>query len=260
MPRRVLSVEGLTGRVLSPSTVIGVLPGALLAALLTVLLAVLLAGCGGAPPAVDAGPTPLTLDQASLVAGALHRNREVGGATFVLTALDPRNGSTVVLEGQVDWTLGHGVAAVSGLRDADGEVTGVAWTRDGVAELRPDRMEELARSGLDPLATHWLRGVDPESRTLDRLIAIVLGLATERPDNAQLVLQKPDAGFVRRDVVRGVDVEVLRYSDRTVLWVDPTTGELLRFESNDSRGTAPVIVDLVERGPRRIDLPPVTSR
>jgi hypothetical protein len=149
---------------------------------------------------------------------------------------------------------------VSGLRDEDGEVTGVAWTRDGVAELRPDRMAEVAGLGLDPLATHWLRGVDTTSRTLDRFVAIVLGLATERPDNAQLVLQKPDAGFVRRDVLRGAEVEVLRYSDRTVLWIDPATGELLRFEGNDSLGTAPVVVDLIERGPVRVELPPVTTR
>jgi hypothetical protein len=225
-----------------------------------VAVAALLAGCGGSPDAVETGPSPLTLDQASLLAEALHRNREAGGATFVLTALDPRTGTTVVLDGVVDWTQGHGVATVSGLRDTDGEVTGVAWTREGVAELRPDRIEELARLGLDPLATHWLRAVDPAGRTVDRLIGVVLGLATERPDNAQLVLQKPDAGFVRRDVLRGTDIEVLRYSDRTLLWVDPATGALLRFEGNDSLGTAPVVVDLIERGPVRVELPPVTTR
>jgi hypothetical protein len=225
-----------------------------------VMTGVLLAGCAAAPGADDAGPVPLTLDQASRLAEVLSRNREAGGATFVATALDASNGATVVMEGTVDWTLGHGVATVAGLRDADGEVTGVAWTRDGVAERRPDRMEELARMGLDPVATHWLRAVDPAAHTVDRLIGIVLGLATERPDNAQLVLQKPDAGFVRDDELRGVAVEVLRYSDRTVLWIDPATGALLRFEGNDSRGAAPVVVDLIERGPVSVELPRVVTR
>jgi hypothetical protein len=225
-----------------------------------VAAAVLLAGCGGAPDAVDPGAAPLTLDQASQLAEALHRNREAGGAAFVLTGLDPRTGMTGVLDGVVDWTAGHGVAAVSCLRDEDGGVTGVCWTRDGVAELRPDRMAEVAGLDLDPLATHWLRGVDTMSCTLDRYVAIVLGLATEHLANAQLVLQKPDAGFMRRDVLRGVEVEVLRSSERTRLWIDPSTGELLRFESDDSRGTAQVVVDLVEPGPVRLVLPPATTR
>jgi hypothetical protein len=229
-------------------------------ALAGVVVGVLVAGCAGAPDADDASAAPLTLDQASRLAEVLSRNREVGGATFLVTALDAATGATVVMEGVVDWTLGHGVATVTGLRDADGEVTGVAWTRDGVAERRPDRMEELARLGLDPVATHWLRDIDPAVRTVDRLIGIVLGLATERPDNAQLLLQKPDAAYVRDDVLRGVPVEVLRYSDRTVVWIDPATGALLRFEGNDSRGAAPVIVDLLARGPVSVQLPAVVTR
>jgi hypothetical protein len=207
------------------------------------------AGCSpsaDAPPAGGAG-APLTLDQASLLADTLHRNHEAGGASFVVTARDATTGATVVLQGQVDWTTGHGVAEVSGLRDAVGPVLAVAWTREAVAEQRTAGERFV------------LRDIDTAQHTADRLIAIVLGLATERPDNAQLVLQKPDAGFVRSDVLRGVDVEVLRYSERTRLWIDPTTGALLRFESSDRTGSAPVVVDLLTLGPVRIDLPLVTG-
>jgi hypothetical protein len=212
------------------------------------IVGVIGAGCSPAPaddPA--AAPSPLTLDQASLLADVLHRNSEAGGASFTLTARDPVTGATVVLDGQVDWTVGHGVARTSGLRDSAGEVLAVAWTREAVAEQRTVG---------EPFV---LRRVDTAGRTVDRLIAIVLGLATERPDNAQLMLQKPDAGWVRGDVLRGTEVEVLRYSERTLLWVDPVSGALLRFESRDGLGGAPVVVDLLTLGPVRIELPAVVG-
>jgi hypothetical protein len=239
-----------------------VVAGALVGVLAVVLAGVLLAACSSEGDKAAAEPEPLTLTQASLLAEVLSRNLEVGGATFVVTALDPRTGATVRLDGAVDWTAGHGTAVVSGLRDAAGPVTAVAWTRDGVAEQRPVA-DAGAGSGAGAGAAAQpapfiLRTVDTDAYTIDRLIAIVLGLATERPDNAQLVLQKPDAGFVRTDVLRGVDVEVLRYSGRTVLWIEPTSGALLRLESTDVTGSAPVVVDLIERAPQRIVLPDAT--
>jgi hypothetical protein len=212
-----------------------------------VVLVVLGVGCSMSPEQALPGEAPLTLDQAGLLAETLHRNREAGGASFTLTARDTSNGATVVLDGQVDWVSGLGVAEATGLRDGAGAVLAVAWTREAVAEQRV--------AG-EPFV---LRGVDTAGRTVDRLIAIVLGLATERPDNAQLVLQKPDAGFVRRDVLRGVEVEVLRYSERTLLWIDPASGALLRFEGNDRQGSAPVVVDLRTLGPVRVELPAVVG-
>jgi hypothetical protein len=212
----------------------------------------LLAGCGagsGAPATPDGAP--LTLAQASLLAEVLHRNTEAGGAVFVLTALDPATGATVVLDGAVDWVNGAGRASATGLRDAGGEVAAVAWTRDAVAELRPGRA--------GPAEAYWLRTIDPALHSVDRFIGVVAGLAATRPENAQLVLQKPDAAFLRDDVLRDVDVTVLRYSERTVLWIDPVSGSLLRFEGNDRTGGAPVVVDLIELGPVRIELPTVVT-
>lgn len=226
----------------------------------------ILAGCTGVTAdegSVDGAGAPLTLAQASLLAEVLHRNTEAGGATFVLTALDPLTGATVVLDGAVDWANGSGRASAVGLSDADGVVSAVAWTRDSVAEQRPgwaERLEPVSAGGGDPAAAFWLRGVDQTQFSVDRFISVVVGLAASRPDNAQLVLQKPEAAFVRDDVLRGVAVEVLRFSERTVLWIDPSSGELLRFEGNDHVGSAPVVVDVIERGPARIELPPVVRR
>lgn len=218
-----------------------------------------LAGCTASPDAVTEAPRTLTLAEASLLAEALYLNHTAGGATFSLTGIDTRTGATIVIDGVVDWAEGRGTARVAGLRDPDGEVTAAAWTRDAVAEQRPGLAAAMEAAGEDPATTFVLRGADPAGRTLDRMIAIVFGLASTRPDNAQILLQKPDAGFVRTDELRGTAVSVLRFSDRSVLWIDPTTGSLLRFESNDSRGGSQVVIDLLDSGRSEVVLPLVSS-
>jgi hypothetical protein len=239
-----------------------------------VTLAVLLAACAGADGSAgsvgergdarggasgDAGGVePLTPRQASLLAETLHRNHEATGAAFSLVALDAASGATLTLEGVVDWRGTQGRARVDGYVDADGPVVEIAWTRDAVAELRPTQIELLASRG-EPPGTFLLRRADPQKHPLDRLVAILTGLATLQPDNAQLILQNPGAGFLRDDVLRGRDVAVMRYSERSVYWVDPASGELMRFEGRDSLGGSPVLVDLLELGPRVVELPQVSS-
>jgi hypothetical protein len=212
---------------------------------------------GGSEESSGTDVTPLTPQQAVRLAEVLYRNHEAGGARFQLVARDGTSGATITLDGVIDWSSLRGRAAVTGYRDVDGEVTEVAWTADAVAELRPSQLAVLAERGETP-DTFFLRAADPQGAAIDRLIAIVVGLATTQPDNAQLVLQNPGAAFLRTDRLREVDVEVLRYSERTILWVALGTGELLRFEGSDSLGGSPVIVDLLELGPQRVELPPVS--
>jgi hypothetical protein len=226
---------------------------------LVLLVVGLLAGAcaGGSEESSSTDVTPLTPQQAVRLAEVLHRNHEAGGARFQLVARDGTSGTTITLDGVVDWRSLHGRAAVTGYSDVDGEVTEVAWTADAVAERRPSQLAVLAERGETP-DTFFLRAADPRGGAIDRLLAIVVGLATTQPDNAQLVLQNPGAAFLRTDRLREVDVEVLRYSARTVHWVALDTGELLRFEGSDSLGGSPVIVDLLELGPQRVELPPVS--
>jgi hypothetical protein len=226
-------------------------------ALVLVPLVVLLAACAG-PDAPSGAVTQLTPRQASLLAETLHRNHEATGATFTLVALDAASGATLTLEGTIDWQGTQGRASVDGYTDGDGPVDEIAWTRDAVAELRPTQIELLASRG-EPPGTFLLRGADPQGHPIDRLIAILAGLATLQPDNAQLILQNPGAGHLRDDVLRGRDVVVLRYSERSVYWVDASSGELLRFEGRDSLGGSPVVVDLLELGPQEVVLPVVSS-
>jgi hypothetical protein len=227
----------------------------------------LLAGCtpdgtgdttAGSSAGGAQGEVALTPPQASRLAEVLYRNHELGGARFELIARDEVSGATITLSGVIDWSRLTGRAAVGGYRDADGEVTELAWTADAVAERRPSQLAVLAERGEGP-DTFFLRPADPRERALDRLIAIVTGLATTQPDNAQLVLQNPGAAFLRTDTLRGSEVEVLRYSARTIHWVDPASGLLLRFEGSDAEGRAPVVVDLLAHGPQVVDLPAVSA-
>jgi hypothetical protein len=202
--------------------------------------------------------TPLTPRQASALADALHRNHEAQGASFRLVSQDSASGTTVTLEGIVDWNRTHGRATVHGYADADGPVTEIAWASDAVAELRPAQ-DGLLAARSEPPGTFFLRPVATPHDPLDRLIAIVSSLATRQPENAQLIVQNPGAGFLRTDRLRDTDVEVLRYSERSTFWIDIERGVLLRFEGRDSSGRSPVIVDLFDIGPREVGLPVVST-
>lgn len=219
-----------------------------------------LASCAsdGARPAVEAqSATALSPSQASLLAEALFRNHEATGATFSLVALDQGSEATLTLEGIIDWGGLQGRARVGGYVDEVGAVDEIAWTHDALAELRPAQLGLLASRG-EPPGTFFLRAADPQNHPLDRLVAIITGLATTQPENAQLILQNPGAAFLRDDVLRGRDVVVLRYSERSTYWIDASNGELVRFEGRNSLGGSPVIVDILELGARQVTLPMVS--
>jgi hypothetical protein len=132
----------------------------------------------------------------------------------------------------------------------------VFWNDRLIGERRPD-LDPLVAGGLADNEVPLLsRPPDVTNRRLDQVVAVVTGLAATQRDNAQLIAQTPGSAFIRNDVLRGRDVEVLRYGQRSIYWLDAATGEMLRFEGTDSSGRYPVVVDLYQRGPRRIDLPP----
>jgi len=224
----------------------------------TLLAAMLAAACSsdGAQPAVEPA-TPLTSEQAVLLAETLVRTGATGGATFVALSEDRTTGRTISLDGEIDWERLRGRAVLDGYSDTFGPVTEVAWSRDGIAELRPDQADLLADRSEAP-DTFFLRAADAQQNGLDRLLTVIVALAADQAEDPELLLEPDRGGLLRTDTLRGTDVLVMRYSARSIYWVDAATGLLLRFEGIDASGVNPIVIDLVELGPRDVPMPSVS--
>ena len=185
----------------------------------------------------------ITPDQIQLLATAFFNNYQGKGAEFQLTTLDRPGGRTITMAGQIDFEEHRGGATVAGGAGSF-PVTEVYWANNQVLERRPNLDVVLGEKGIAP-GSYLLRGADTQHRRLDMLIKILTGLALKVPENAQLIRQKEGTAFLRDDTLRNTKVEVLRYGQNVILWVDPASGNLLRFEGRNAAGTLPVIVDII---------------
>ncbi|MFN5602302.1 MAG: hypothetical protein ACK48T_09310, partial [Acidimicrobiaceae bacterium] len=104
-----------------------------------------------------------------------------------------------------------------------------------------------------------VRKPDAVKRRLDQILAIVTGLSSQTPDNAQLLLQMEGSAFIRTDELRNRQAIVLRYGKRTVFWLDKETKTLLRFEGNNSTNQYPVVVDFLDFGRKVVQGPQASS-
>ncbi len=218
-----------------------------------VTLALVAGACGSSPSAKE-GARPLTSEEASTLADSLYLNSQDGGATFTANAALTVTRVSIAMQGEVDWRNGSGHAVVS-TTGTDAGLTEVWWNPSSVIEYWPmigSLLPGLGYTGVSFVS----RGPDPEHRLIDRVIAVVNGLASKERENAVLIQQKPGSEFVRSDELRGITVDVLRYGERNLYWIDASSSRMLRFDGNAASGTAPVIVDLLGTGVRTVELPP----
>jgi hypothetical protein len=220
-----------------------------------VLLVLGTAGCGQDPEPVASTTRQLNATEAALLAEALYGNFEAGGADFEAVAAAGPGQDSFSLRGQVDWTGLRGIADVQG-GAGDAPITAVIWDTATVGERRPQldvALLGLVSEGETPVI---VRPPQKDTRRLDQVIAVITGLAAPQRDNAQLIAQTEGSAFLREDSLRGRDVLVLRYGKRNVYWLDAATGGMLRFEGTDASGRYPLLIDLLERGPRTVEVPP----
>ena len=144
----------------------------------------------------------------------------------------------------------------SAVKDVETGVREVYWSDDAVLEARDDLSSLLAQAGL-PDAPWVAREPDPPGRQLDQTLALLTGLASQQRDNPLLVQQEPGSAFVRTDTLRDTPVVVLRYGTSSVYWLAADDGRMLRFESNNTVGDRPVVVDVLGFREITVDGPPV---
>ena len=206
------------------------------------LVPVFVAGCGSDEAARE---RPLTDEQLVLMSSVFLNNHTDKGAVFTLTTVDVPGGRTITLDGQVDWVNHQGYATVTG-GAVPHPVTQVVWGQNLVAERRPSAAAILEKQMGRPIE-FVVRPVDTEHRRLDAIIATLTAMSMKTPENVQILRQKEGSAFLREDELRGTKVLVMRYGARVILWIDPETGRLMRFEGNNSQGTMPIIVDVNKR-------------
>lgn len=209
-----------------------------------ILLAACLAlsACGGGDTTTA---RPLAQEEAARLAETMFLNHREGKTTFEVATLVETGGQRLGLVGTVDWSTRSGVARVT-VDGGTGVLAAVAWGSNTVAERRPVHDGLLAGLGLPQGA--WIARPIDQRRRIDQVIGVVMGLATTRPENAVLIQQKEGSSFLRRDILRGQAVEVVRYGGQSIFWVDPRNGKMLRFEGNNTAGTLPIIVDFRQEG------------
>jgi hypothetical protein len=226
---------------------------AVAAAVVLAVLGPAAVACSDDHPRGTGGVTPLSAEQATVLANALFDDYDRGGARFEATLAAP-GGRTLQLAGVVDWKAHTGRATVTANGIEPG-LTEVVWDERTVLERRP---------ALDPLvgaagfaSARWVaRTPDVARRDLDRVVSVVAGLASPQRDNPLLIRQTAGSGKLRDEVVRGVPTQVLRYGTRNLFWLATDDGRLVSFSGTDAAGERPVRVEVLSHGTVTVTAPP----
>lgn len=211
-----------------------------------------MSACGNSNSAPQNTERPLTIDEASMLSQTMYTNYDLGGATFEVATLTEPNGPQVSLRGVIDWKTHIGASLVS--TDVEGaQISQVYWSDNVVGERRPMFDSTLVGMGVEPDPV-IVRAPNMNLR-LDQILSIITGLASEQPENAQLILQKPSTSFLRQDTLRNSPVTVMRYGERSIFWIEDSTGRMMRFEGNNTVGNMPIVIDFLTTEPQTVTLP-----
>jgi hypothetical protein len=207
------------------------------------LLAVL-AGCGQQPP----GPQPLTMAEAERLALVRYTNYEAKVSSVL--ARVPTGAGVLVLDGRVDFVRHVGYVALSTEGRTDPSSTGLLQWGPRVVAFR----QGAGPASDPPPADGWqLRGMRDKGSELDAALLLLLNVAADRPDNAQL-LQQSSARKLRSDTIDGTPVDLFEgpsqpgKSARLTYWVD-AEGKLRRLSARMGDHGSDAVIEFTPGAP-----------
>lgn len=218
----------------------------------------LLPGCSASDDADRRPGDPVTAAEAETLAGLLHRNRERGGADFVVTA-PYSDRALLTLTGEVDFLRSVGRAqAVTSFSDGRADDTrtlfftaGQVWVGDV-----PGLTESLAGAGA-PGAAYLRRPVTTAAETpllVDLLVEILLNLSARTDDDPAAFTGSGYTWEGQRSIDSRLTSLFALKADRAVA-VGASDDLLVQFVTPMPGDTFEVTVTLSDHGPRRLDVP-----
>lgn len=204
------------------------------------VVAMALLGACGERSTVASLDRPLTERQAVQLASSLYRNYGSGGAH--IDARVPYSATvSVEVTGNVDFQARTGHLEVfTSTKGAATSTQQIDYTTSGVYEAKSDPAL--------PGGVGWtMRIPDPATRPLDRIIQVIVGLASPQPADPRLLAQGP-ARFTGSRSFSGITVNLYRYSPSIIYWVGASDGLLYRFIGTVPGIAGPVTVDVTQRG------------
>ncbi|MEE6283100.1 hypothetical protein [Georgenia sp. MJ170] len=196
------------------------------AAVLTVALAVGAGGCTATDataeaPATSAGARPLTTDESQRLAAMRFQNFDAGARAIETEVTD--SGTRYTVTGWVDFTAELGYGRIEG---AASGASLLAWTHAGISTydgVPADGSVPLPPPGTADGAQGWTSStLEPDASRLHALLAVVLHVGSERPDNP-LLLQQTDARWLRTDTLDGLTLDVMSAPTADVVYVPETS-------------------------------------
>lgn len=224
----------------------------LTAVLISVCL-VLLAGCGRGPE-----PRTVTAKEADKLAAARFLNYQEGGRSVRVVV--PNTTGRMTIDASVDFSehVGYGVLETEG-SNAAGSQGLLQWSTKVVA-MRAEPRPPLVQPVTPPQDGWTARPLRTHGASLDTALLLAFSLASDRPDDAQLLrqngarwLRSERVGSTRTDVFedpnrRGADEHRLRY------WLD-SAGKMVKVEARLGTAEMPVVYTFDRR--RYIPVKPV---
>jgi hypothetical protein len=223
------------------------------------LATALLAGCSAEAATRPVGDG-VTHDEAAVLADLLHRNRQEGGADFVVTA-PYRDGVVLTLTGEVDFAdgVGRAQAVTTFGTDREDDVRTLFFTGDEVWTGDVPGLADALEAAGEPGATYLHRGLttaadDGGPLLTDVLLTLLLRLTSDAADEAPSFLG-PDYTWQGQRSIDSRLTTVYGLRDGRTVAVSAADDLLVQFTTPLLDGAFDATVTLADHGPRPVELP-----